>query len=68
MRRIDGCVQCGEVREIAGNDLCFKCYRQAERAADRQFAGVDRHNPGIRREHKKVFRGFTKRDGGLERL
>jgi hypothetical protein len=68
VRRIDGCVQCGEVREIAGNDLCFKCYRQAERAADRQFAGVDRHSPGIRREHKKVFRGFNAVMAGLSDL
>jgi hypothetical protein len=68
MRRTDGCVQCGEVREIAGKGLCFKCYRQAERAADRQFAGVDRHNPGIRREHKKVFRGFTAVMAGLSDL
>jgi hypothetical protein len=68
MRRVDGCVQCGEVREIAGKGLCFKCYRQAERAADRQFAGVDRHNPGIRREHKKLFRGFTGVMAGLSDL
>jgi hypothetical protein len=48
--------------------LCFKCYRQQERAADQQLAGVDRHNPGIRREHKKLFRGFANAMNGLSDL
>jgi hypothetical protein len=59
MRRNDGCIGCGEVRELAAHGLCFKCYRREERTTDRPFAIVDRHNPGIRREHKKLFRGFT---------
>lgn len=32
MRRIDGCINCGDEREIAAHGLCFKCYRAAERA------------------------------------
>ena len=32
MRRLDGCINCQEVREIAAHGLCFKCYRAAERA------------------------------------
>lgn len=59
MRKTDGCVNCGEVREIAAHGLCFACYRRKERANEGQFSSVDRHNPGIRREHKKLFRGFT---------
>jgi hypothetical protein len=59
MRRNNGCTNCGEVREIAAHGLCFKCYRREERTADRPVDSVDRHNPGIRREHKKLFRGFT---------
>lgn len=68
MRRIDGCMNCGETREIAAHGLCFKCYRQQERATDQRLPGVDRHNPGIRREHKKLFRGFTSVMGGLSDL
>lgn len=68
MRRQDGCLNCGEVREIAAHGLCFKCYRSQDRANDRQFAGVDRHNPGLRKEHKKMFRGFTGVMAGLSDL
>ena len=68
MRKTDGCVNCGEVREIAAHGLCFACYRQKERATDRLLPGVDRHNPGIRREHKKLFRGFTSVMVGLSDL
>jgi hypothetical protein len=32
MRRLDGCINCQEVREIAAHGLCFKCYRAEERA------------------------------------
>ena len=59
MRRIDGCTNCGEIREMAAHGLCYACYRREGRAGDRQFARIDRHNPGIRREHKKLFRGFS---------
>jgi hypothetical protein len=68
MRRENECLNCGEVREMAAHGLCFKCYRSQDRANDRQFAGVDRHNPGIRREHKKMFRGFTSVMAGLSDL
>lgn len=68
MRRESECLNCGEVREMAARGLCFKCYRRNDRANDRQFAGVDRHNPGIRREHKKMFRGFTGVMAGLSDL
>jgi hypothetical protein len=59
MRKTDGCTNCGEIRGLAAHGLCFTCYRRLERASDRQFAGIDRHTPAIRREHKKLFRGFT---------
>jgi hypothetical protein len=63
MRRRDSCMNCGEVREMAGYGLCYRCYRAEGRAEDRaddqQFADVDRHSPGVRREHKKLFRGLT---------
>ena len=68
MRKKEGCVNCGELREIAAHGLCFKCYRQRERASDRPLGSVDRHNPGIRREHKKLFRGFTSVMTGLSDL
>jgi len=67
-RKIEGCINCGEVREIAAHGLCFKCYRREDRAKGRQLIGVDRHNPGIRREHKKMFRGFSSVMTGLSDL
>jgi len=67
MRKTDGCVNCGEEREIAAHGLCFACYRRRERASER-LPGVDRHNPGVRREHKKLFRGFTNVMVGLSDL
>lgn len=68
MRKTDGCLNCGEVREIAAHGLCFRCYRKDERAEERKFAPVDRHNPGIRREHEKLFRGFISVMTGLAAL
>jgi len=68
MRRESSCINCGEIREMAAHGLCFKCYRKEDRAKDQQFAAVDRHNPGIRREHKKMFRGFTSVMAGLSDL
>jgi hypothetical protein len=67
-RKIQSCLNCGEVREIAAHGLCFKCYRREDRAKDREFAGADRHNPGLRKEHKKIFRGFATVMGGLSDL
>lgn len=67
-RRLDACINCGETREIAAYGLCFKCYRREERADDRQFTGVDQHNPGIRKEHKKLLRSFTAVMVGLSDL
>jgi hypothetical protein len=68
MRREDGCINCGEVREIAAHGLCFTCYRRQERADDRGFPAVDLHNPGIHREQKKLLRGFTSVMAGLSDL
>ena len=67
-RKTDGCLNCGEIREIAAHGLCFTCYRKNERAVEGKFAGVDRHDRGIRREHKKLFRGFTNVMVGLSDL
>jgi hypothetical protein len=67
-RKLEGCLNCGEVREMAAHGLCFACYRREERAGDRRAAGVDRHNPGVRREHKKILRGFTGVLAGLSDL
>ena len=67
-RKTEGCLNCGEIREIAAHGLCFKCYRRDERAVDSKFVGVDRHDQGIRREHKKLFRGFTNVMVGLSDL
>jgi hypothetical protein len=67
-RKTDSCLNCGEIREMAAHGLCFKCYRREDRADDRRFAAVDRHNPGLRKEHKKMLRGFMTVMGGLSDL
>jgi hypothetical protein len=46
--------------------LCYKCYRAEERARERPLP--DRHNPGLRREHKKIFKAFSQVMGGLTDL
>jgi hypothetical protein len=68
MRRTDGCISCGETREIAGRGLCFMCYRRAERAEQRESLEIDRHTPGVRKEHAKIFRGFIRVMSGLSDL
>lgn len=67
-RKKEACTNCGEQREIAARGLCFRCYRRDERADDKKFTAVDRHSPAIRREHKKLFRGFTAVMTGLSDL
>jgi hypothetical protein len=66
MRKTGACMNCGEIRDMAAHGLCFTCYRRDERADDNKFR--DRHNPAIRREYKKLFRGFTSVMVGLSEL
>jgi len=51
----NGCLNCGEPREIVRYGLCFACYGKVEK----QPVVADRHNPAIRRDHKRLFRAFT---------
>jgi hypothetical protein len=46
--------------------LCYKCYRAEERARERPIP--DRHNPGLRKEHKRIFKAFSQVMGGLTDL
>lgn len=61
MRRMDGCVNCGEEREIAAHGLCFKCYRARERAqkasADPVWARLG--NGSLLREQKRALTVIT---------
>jgi hypothetical protein len=66
MRKIEICLNCGEEREMAAHGLCFACYRRHERTQDRPR--IDRHTPAMRREHKKILRGFTSVMVGLSDL
>jgi hypothetical protein len=65
MRRTDGCINCGETREMAAHGLCFKCYRRAGRAEQKESLEIDRHTLGVRKEHAKIFRGFIRVMSGL---
>jgi hypothetical protein len=61
MRRLDGCINCQEVREMAAHGLCFKCYRAAERVQkatpDPVWARLG--NGWLLREQKKAFTVVT---------
>lgn len=63
MRREDSCLNCGETREIAAHGLCFACYRKNDRAKS-----ADRHSPGVSKERKRLFRGFSSVMAGLSEL
>jgi hypothetical protein len=60
-RKIVECKNCGEERELAGNNLCFSCYQKNRRADESTY--VDRHNPTIRKEHERLSRGFQRMMG-----
>jgi len=68
MRRVAACAECGESREMATSELCFACYRRAQRAEERAAAGIDRHSTPIRREHKRALRAFAQVMAGLADL
>jgi hypothetical protein len=51
------------MKAIAARGLCYKCYRAEERTRER--ATPDRHNPGMHREHKKLFKALSSVMGGL---
>jgi hypothetical protein len=58
------CEKCHEDKKaIAARGLCYKCYRQEER--ERERATPDHHNPGMRKEHKKLFKALSSVMGGL---
>jgi len=67
-RRSDECERCGEIRELAARGLCYRCYRNEAREKERRERPVDRHNPGIRREHKVLFRAHANVMAGLTDL
>lgn len=58
--RTDQCPECHrEGVKMATKTLCFTCYRRARRADERSREEFDRHSPAVRKEHTKVFRGYT---------
>jgi hypothetical protein len=67
MRRLDGCINCQEVREMAAHGLCFKCYRAAERAEDKDTV-LDRHTGAIQKERQRLFRAYSEVMVGLGKL
>lgn len=72
MRRVARCEICGEERELATKApaRCFMCYRREERARARRVDRpiIDRHNPGPRREQKRLIRAFGLVMSGLADL
>lgn len=68
MRRVDGCLECGDPRGIVARGLCSKCYDAEENARNLELAIADRHNPAIRSEHQKLIRAFAQVMVGLGQL
>ena len=51
-RKIDSCRFCKDVGEIAGDGLCYRCYRRLQRATKRKSgSGAD-----VRAEDKRLLR------------
>jgi hypothetical protein len=66
MRKLEQCINCGEEREIAAFHLCFKCYRQRERAFS--SGPVDRHTAVITKERQKLFSAYAQLMTSLGKL
>src|SRR5437867_884107 len=54
------CEICGEHREMATKEECFACYRKRMRARDEELVLIDRHNPAIKREHRRMLNAYSK--------
>ena len=63
--KFDNCLTCNEMKAIAARGLCYKCYRAEERSRER--ATPDRHNPGMRKEHKKNIESVFLNHGRIGR-
>ena len=68
MRKVDGCVQCGEQRDIAARGLCFTCYRRWERAQTPFAPAIDRHSSAIRKHEQKLYAAYSQVMIGLGKL
>ncbi len=55
--RIGVCVNCKDEAVIAAFGLCYRCYREDERA--NVARKVDRHSCAIRKDHNKLFTAHT---------
>jgi hypothetical protein len=76
MRKVTSCMNCGATPKppdrLAAHGLCYACYRRDDRKEKRQAEAADpftdKWNPGIRKAHKKLFRGMTSVMTGLSDL
>ena len=68
-RSIKGCMNCGEIREIAAHGLCFKCYRQEERKlADDLWAKPDSNAKDLAKTQRKTRKALMKMMDALEEI
>lgn len=69
-RQTSYCVKCSDPRKaIFAYGLCRPCYREELGAGvDDGTAPFDRHSPGLRKEHKKMFRALSSVMNGLSDL
>ncbi len=57
-RKMILCAECGEEKPHAAHGRCFACFQRARRERDDEPI-FDRHNPGIRRDQRRVLKGFN---------
>ena len=68
-RKVAGCINCGEQREIAAHGLCFKCYRQEERKlADDLWAKPDANAKDLAKTQRKTRKALMKMMDALEEI
>jgi hypothetical protein len=63
-RREGLCFECGRSVALATTTVepgpeCYTCYRRRRRRAQREAELIDRHTPGVRKEHRQVLRAHT---------
>jgi hypothetical protein len=67
-RRKARCEECEQVKEMATTSECFACYRRRKRAEEAERNYPDLHNPGVRREHTRLLKGYSRLIGALADL
>jgi hypothetical protein len=67
-RTTSECAECGEVREIAAQGLCFRCYRRDERNRKALWARPESHAIDLARNQRKTRKALMKIMDALDEI